>query len=157
MKTTKKKVKSKKKIMFDDRYWLNRVQVLIGRHSTPPRKSGKYKGHGDTDTSLWVRDLEKEVSRHIKRTNKGIGYDGNMAVAKLLGRVLTVWYCTVHRAKSFDPNRPVERKKANIAVTRYRGELMSAISDDELMGDVFGGCQNWNFPFGKGVYGGKFI
>lgn len=157
---TKKKVKAKKETKYksyDDEYWLKRVQNLINKHSSEPRKSGKYKGHGSTDTALWIRDLEKEVTKHIKAAHKGrIDYDENMATARLLGRVLVVWYCTVLRSKSFDPNRPIERKRASVAVTQYRGELMSAISDDELMGKVFGDCQYWNFPFGKGAFGGNF-
>lgn len=154
----KKKVsKVKQKIVHSDAYWLNLVQKLIGKHSGEARKSGKHKGHAETNTSLWIADLEREVTKYIKKMNKGNTYDGNMAVARLLGRILVVWYCTVHRAKSYDPNRPLERAKANKAVTVYRGCLMAAISDDELMGEVFGNTQHWNFPFGKGAYGGKFV
>lgn len=42
-------------------------------------------------------------------------------------------------------------------VTRYRGELAALLADDRVMGAVWGRRQAWNFPFGRGAKGGKFV
>lgn len=139
-----------------DTYYAKLIQALISKHTKPITK-GKYKGHGTTDTVAWMEDLHHIVTSNIKKRNRGRGaYDENMAISREMGRALVVWYCAVHRAKSYDPNRPLARKRANASVTRFRGELMAAISSDEIMGAVFGN-QYWNFPYGKGAFGGDFI
>lgn len=142
--------------MSGDKYWLMRIEALITKHSTSPRKRGKYKGHGSTDTRLWVADLEREMTAHIRKRNKGKAYDENMAVASLMGRAMVIWYCNVRRAKSLDPNRPLARGKVNRLVTKYRGEVCAAMADDYLMTSVWKG-QQYNFPWGKGRKGGTFV
>lgn len=97
-----------------------------------------------------------ELIYYIRRRNPGGRYDNNLAIASLLGRVLVVWYCACHRAKSLDPRRPLDRLKASQRVTKYRGSLFAACCSDELMCRVFKN-QPWNFPWGPHKIGGTFI
>ena len=75
-----------------------------------------------------------------------------------LGLLLVAWYAHVHRAKSFDPNRPLAgRRDAAHQRTRFLAELGAVLADDSVMGEVWGAKQEWNFPFGRGAKGGKFV
>lgn len=142
-----------------DAHWLKLIEELILKHSSREViVRGKNKGHRMTDTVGWVEELTYICHKYLRRRNKGRDYDGNMALAALLGRVLVLWYCNVHRAKGFDPNRPLlNRKQVFTQLSRYRGRLVAGMSDDRLMGAVWGKQQQWNFPFGKGAKGGKFV
>lgn len=151
----KKKTRKKKKPSPAD--WLRLVEQLIKAHSTAPRTRGKYKGHSSTNTLAWVWDLARICQKYTLVRNKGKAYDENMAMASLLGAILVTWYCNVHRAKGMDPNRPLSRKQVFTRLANYRGRLMFAMCDDRLMGAVWGKSQQWNFPFGKGARGGKFV
>ena len=81
----------------------------------------------------------------------------NMALASLMGIILSAWYAQVHRAKGFDPNRLLLRRSVFRRLTKFREQLISATTDDRIMGKVWGKGQQWNFPFGKGAKGGKFV
>lgn len=75
-----------------------------------------------------------------------------MAIASRMGMILAVWYCTVHRAKSFDARRPIDlRRKANAKVVVYRGTLSEMIADDWLMFRAFPN-QPYNYPWGDGDF-----
>jgi hypothetical protein len=142
---------------LDLEFWLKRCECLIVKHSTAPRVRGKYKGHSSTDAAAWVRDLTDEVQAWIRRTRPGIAYDENMALASTLGLILSTWYALVHRAKTYDPNRPLKlRRKANRIVTDFRAELVRAVCNDALMGKVWSG-QTFAPPYGKAAKGGKFV
>ena len=137
-------------------HWLRRVQTLIWKHATPVRTRGPNKGHASVNELLWLKDLASELRRYIRQRNPSGAYDNNLAIASLMGRVLATWYCACHRAKSLDPRRPLNRRKANRTVTKYRGNLVAALADDELMCRVFKD-QPWNFPWGKAAIGGTFV
>ena len=138
--------------------WLKIVEFYISEHSTPPRKSGKYKGHSSTNERLWIADLTIAVGTYIASRNQGKAYDNNMAVAAMLGLILSAWFANVQRAKVMDPNRPLAlRRKAYGRLERHRALLVRAVHSDKLMGDVWGEKQPWNFPFGRGAKGGKFV
>lgn len=139
------------------KFWLMRVEQLIAVHSTPPRTRGKYKGHGSTDSCAWVAALARELAVEIRRCNRGIGYDENLALASKVGYVLAAWYALCHRAKSFDPNRPLRlRRRALVHCNRYRQLLTDRMSDDALMTSVWS-AQIFNLPYGRGAIGGSFI
>lgn len=141
-----------------DAEWLRLVEFLIRKYSTAVRTRGKYKGHRSTNSAAWIWELTCICQKYIsKRAGRSKAYDGNMAIAALLGRVLVLWYCNVHRAKGFDPNRPLSRRQIFAHLAKYRAALLSGICDDRLMGAVWGKGQQWNFPFGKGAKGGKFV
>lgn len=137
--------------------WLVEVQHLIGKHSSAPIY-GPNKAHARTDSVAWVADLARLVQTHVHQKNRGRYYDENMALASSLGLILVAWYVHVHRAKSFDPNRPLEARRAAAAQrTRFIAELSAVLADDSVMGEVWGKQQAWNFPFGKGAKGGRFV
>ncbi len=151
----KKKIKTP---IASNAEWLRLVEFLVRKHSTGVRTRGKYKGHRSTNSSAWIWELICICQKYIaKRMGRSKAYDGNMAIAALLGRVLVMWYCNVHRAKGFDPNRPITRRQVFTHLAKYRGAVVTAMCDDRLMGVVWGKQQQWNFPFGKGVCGGKFV
>lgn len=137
--------------------WLLRVQALIGKYSSPVRIRGKYKGHSSTDVQAWISELARECECEVKWLNRGKSYDENMAVAALLGLILSAWYSQVHRAKAMDPARPLSRKAVFKKLSKWRSDLAVVTTDERLMGRVFGRQQNWNFPLGRGAKGGKFI
>jgi hypothetical protein len=138
-------------------YWIDRVQRLIAKHSTPARTRGKYKGHGSTDSAAWLAELVEEVQADVRRVmGRGIAYDENMALASRLGRILVLWYATVHRAKSYDPHRPLAtRREVNGRRAEYLANLLHDAHSDELMAQAFT-SQVFNFPFGLGSSGGDF-
>lgn len=137
--------------------WLDLIQLLIGKHSTAPRKTGKFKGHASTNSVAWVVDLADVCRLYLIAHSRGKPYDENMALASLLGLILSAWYAQVHRAKGMDPNRPLARRKVFRRLAQWKGELMIAINDERIMGKVWGHQQSWNFPFGKGARAGKFV
>ena len=137
---------------------LELVQTLIGRHTGPVHKSGPYKGHSITDSVAWVKDLAEDVQVAVRERNRGRAYDENMAIASEMGLILVAWYAHVHRAKSYDPNRPLHARRAAAAQrTRFMAQLAAVLADDSLMGEVWGRQQRWNFPFGRGAKGGRFV
>ena len=137
--------------------WLEIIQDLIGKHSTPVRTRGPYKGHASTDSVAWMMELAAMCAAHIRRRNKGKPYDENMALAAMMGLILSAWYAQVHRAKGMDPNRPLSRRRVFMALARWRAALAVATTDDRIMGAVWGKGQAWNFPFGRGAKGGTFV
>ena len=138
--------------------WIERCQELIAKHSTPARTRGKYKGHGSTDAVAWIQELAAELQREIKRQRgRSMAYDENMALAALTGQVLCAWYANVHRAKSYDPNRPVRhRQRAARQLERWRVELFLMTLHDQLMTRAFP-AQEFNMPYGRQKRGGKFV
>ena len=151
-------MKTRKKLpTFTIPDWLRLIQFLIGKHSTPVRTRGKYKGHASTDSVMWVAELAKVCEFYIRQRNRGKAYDGNMALASLMGLVLSAWYAQVHRAKGMDPNRPLTRRTVFVRLARFRSKLMVATTDERIMGAVWGRQQQWNFPYGRGAKGGKFV
>ena len=137
---------------------LELVERLIGKHSGPPDKSGPYKGHSHTESVAWASELAGLVQAAVAERNRGRPYDENMALASELGLILVAWYAHVHRAKSYDPNRPLHARRAAAAQrTRFMAQLGAVLADDSVMGEVFGKRQAWNFPFGRGAKGGRFV
>lgn len=141
---------------WDDVYWCQRIEALIRAASGPLITRGPLKGHRRTDSTMWIAGLEREVGKWMEANYRGT-YDGNMVKAKLLGRALSVWFCSVCRAKTYDPNRPLKiRQKVNAQLAEYKGALVAAINSDAVMGDVWPN-QRFDFPFSKRAKSGKFI
>ena len=133
------------------------TEYFITRCTTPPATRGKNKGHGTTDVLQWIVALTVLCDKQIKFRNRGGVYDGNMAIAALLGTVLCSWYAQVQLAKGFDPNRPLNRRRVFKHLVKFRNDLLCGVTDERIMGKVWGRRQQWNFPFGKGAKGGKFV
>lgn len=142
---------------FDPVHWLRRCEALIAKHSTPARTHGKYKGHGDTDAVAWIKDITAEAQSHIRRANRSKAYDENMALGSLVGAILVTWYCNLHRAKTYDPNRPLELRRIALQQRNdFIGILFKNVHSDELMSTVWSG-QAFNFPFGLLAADGDFV
>jgi len=97
----------------------------------------------------------KEVRRHaFPRTGP---YDGNMRMAAVLSYVLALWYLRIHRAKSYDPRRPVKhRKSAYHQRLRFACAIFYAIVDESEDPDFFPG-QKWESPFDPYPTDGYFV
>lgn len=149
--------KRKSKKPFTIVQWLEIIQYLIKKYSSAPRKRGKYKGHSMTDSAAWINELARFCQHYIHERSRGKAYDENMALASLLGLILSAWYAQVHRAKGMDPNRPLNRRIVFRQLAKFRANLAVATTDDRIMGKVWGKQQAWNFPFGRGARGGTFI
>lgn len=137
--------------------WLKFCESRIAARSTRARTRGKYKGHASTDSYAWIKDLVIEAQSYIKRTRRGIAYDENMALGSLVGLILVTWYCNVHRAKTYDPNRPVKlRRRAARQLAAFKADLIAGMASDKLMAEVWSG-QEFNPPWGPQAKGGKFV
>lgn len=134
------------------------VEYLIKKHSSAKMKAGPYKGHSTTDTEAWIAELTRWVRAEIEANNSGHTYDENLATAARLGLILVAWYAHCHHAKALDPNRPLNaRRSAAQQRLRFLTELQAVLADESVMGEVWGRGQHWNYPFGKGARGGKFV
>ena len=152
--TAKKRVMSQSRRSIDE--WVRFVEGLIAIHSSAPFKSGKRKGHSTTNAQNWLRDLAITCEAYIKKEYAGQMYDGNLAMASLMSTILAAWYAQCHRAKAMDPNRPLQRKQVFKRLDNYRRDMISAITDERIMANVWS-SQKFNFPFGAEKKGGKFI
>lgn len=138
-------------------HWIKRMEQLIAKHSTPARTRGKYKGHGSTDSVAVIYELMKEIQADIRKTNRGIGYDENMALGSRLGAALFAWYTLLHKAKINDPNRPLEtRQRAEIQREQKIAELFTTVNRDDLMVAVWAN-QRYNIPHGIWAQNGTFV
>ena len=91
----------------DAKWWVAEVQGLITKHSRPTKNPW----HGTTKTSMAMAELITLVQKH-GMPKKGPAYDGNMRMASILSFILATWYLRLHRAKSYDPRRPVRHRQA---------------------------------------------
>jgi len=138
-------------------YWMKRCEKLIEKNSGPVYKSGKFKGHSETDVLGWVIQLTREVDNYLQASAKNQKFDGNMALASYLGMVLVAWSVNVGRAKCYDENRPLKlRRMAYEKWYQYRTRMFQIMIDDMLIGEVWPD-QKLRPPFGKGAKGGKFV
>ena len=83
------------------KWWVVEIQRLVSKHSKPTKDPW----HGRTETLRAIVDLATTVQKTFPK--KG-SFDGNMRMAAILSYVLALWYNRLHRAKSYDPRRPVK-------------------------------------------------
>lgn len=139
--------------------WLKYMQAVIAKHSTPPRKRGKWKGHGSTNSPAWISEAAYEMHRAIVDDWKRRGHvgDENMALAHLMGTMLLAWYTQVHLAKCLDPSRPLRNRRAALRQRQKNIEAsLAALTDPTIMQRVWG-HQEFAYPFGKNAKGGTFV
>lgn len=133
-------------------WWVSEIQRLITRRSRPTKNPW----HGTTQTEKVMADLVKLVQRH-GMPKKGPQYDGNMRMACVLSYVLALWYLRLHRAKSYDPRRPIRvRQAAYFHRLGYANALFLAITDESLDATLFPG-QRWETPFDPYPTDGYFV
>ncbi len=138
--------------------YLQFIEKEIAKASTKPRTRGKYKGHGSTDTSKWITALFVYAWKDIrKRNGRGIAYDENMAIAQAMGRALVAWRANVQRAKAYDANRPVTKRRAALEQAQdFRVCVAHDMANDFLMEEVWP-KQKMSPPVGSSVIGGTFV
>lgn len=133
-------------------WWVSEVQRLVTKHSRPTKNPW----HGTTQTEKVMADLVKLVRKH-GMPKKGPQYDGNMRMACILSYVLALWYLRLHRAKSYDPRRPVRlRQAAYFHRLGYANALFLAITDESRDQTFFPG-QKWETPFDPYPTDGYFV
>ena len=131
-------------------WWIDRVQTLIGKHS----RRTKDPKHDRTDPRKWLGDLTQEV---VRRAPKRGRYDENMRTACILAMVLSLWYTRVHRAKIYDPRRPVELRKQAYFTRQVFTEAMFHIMTDESQDPTYFPGQQWETPFHPYPTDGVFV
>jgi|SRR3990167_9951670 len=133
-------------------WWVSETQRLISKHSRPTKNPW----HRATKTGMVIAELINLVQRH-GMPKRGPAYDGNMRMASILGFVLSVWYLRLHRAKSYDPRRPVRhRQQAYWSRLGYATALFMAIVDESKDAEMFPG-QRWEMPFDPYPTDGYFV
>ena len=134
----------------DGKWWVAKVQTLIVKHS----RSTRDPWHGTTRTARVIADLVREIERAAP---KKVRYEVNMHMAMVLSLVLATWYLRVHRAKSYDPRRPVKlRQGAYFNRLGYATALFLATEDESLDQEHFPG-QRWETPFDPYPTDGYFV
>lgn len=133
--------------------WFRWIESTIGKHSTPPRTSGPYKGHSMTNVTAWLHDFVDELGRTRRR---GTG-DGNMQAAAVGAMILGYWFLRLQRAKAYDPRRPIVHRR--VALERWRSyvlTLFSAAIDESGDGLLFPE-QHFDPPFGTHAIDGHYV
>jgi len=134
----------------DRRWWVARVQGLITKHSKPTKDPH----HGATATAKVIAELTSDLQKMWDGNGK---FDGNMRTAAALSMILATWYLRLHKAKAFDPRRPVKlRQSAYYQRLSYAMAMFRAIEDESLDAEMFPG-QNWESPFEPSPTDGYFI
>lgn len=91
-----------------------------------------------------------------KRYPRGEQFDGNMRMAATLSYILGFWYSRLHRAKCYDPRRPVRhRKQAYFQRYSWALAMFGAIADESDDCDMF--KQKWETPFDPFPTDGYFV
>ena len=136
----------------DAKWWVAEVQGLITKHSRPTKNPW----HGTTKTGMAMAELITLVQKH-GMPKKGPAYDGNMRMASILSFILATWYLRLHRAKSYDPRRPVRHRQAAYwSRLGYATALFMAIVDESKDVEMFPG-QNWESPWDPTTTDGYFV
>ena len=133
----------------DRKYWVALVQKLIAKHSRPTKDPW----HGVTATAKVIEALVKEI---VKTYPKQERFDENMRMAAVLSYILATWYARVHRAKSYDPRRPVRlRKDAFMSRQRWAVAMFQTVIDESEDAEMFPG-QKWETPWDPNPTDGFF-
>ena len=134
----------------DSLYWFRRVQELIVASHVGRKVKGHHRNKMD-----WFVKLGKEILATFPES--GPPYDPNMRLAAAMGLILTVWQVRVHRAKLFDPNRPLNKRREIYAGWVDAAMIYASVFFDERDDAIFMPGQKWNNPWWPGAKGGKFV
>lgn len=133
---------------------LQLIQDLIQKHSTEPRKRGKYKGHSISDVRGWMKEF---IDITVKKRADYGPTDGNLRAARRVGLALLTWYVRVHRAKAMDPRRPIAHRKAAYSqVLVTVGDIAKAVFND-CMDPLTFPEQEWESPWAPDARDGDFV
>lgn len=137
-------------------WWVERVQDKIRIHTRPTKDPW----HGYTESGAVIESLAREVQRY-SMAGGGPGkvrkYDENLRMASVLGYVLCLWYARIHKAKAFDPRRPVtHRRAAYMSRQMFLQAMFEAMIDDSRDAEFFPG-QKWESPYDPNPTEGYFV
>ena len=130
------------------RWWVAEVQRLISKHSRPTKDPH----HGQTRTGAVIAELVGIVHKTFPKKET---FDGNMRMAAVLSYVLALWYSRLHRAKSFDPRRPVKHRQAAYwNRLGWADAMFLTLVDESEDPEYF--PQRWENPFDPWTLDGYF-
>ena len=136
-------------------WWVAFIQGRI----TARAKRSKDPWHDQSDSQKVMNDVVAEIRRLIydKAKKEKRAFDSNMALAMGTSYVLAVWYLRLHRAKSYDPRRPVKlRQAAYWHRYAFARAIFDAIVDESQDPKYFPG-QRWESPFDPYPTDGYFV
>lgn len=130
-------------------WWIGKVQREITRASTPSDNPK----HDTTDARRWIERVMEAV---VGSLPAGF-YDGNMRAAAVLSQVLALWYLRVHRAKCYDPTRPVASRQQGLEDWLGYATALGALALDERHDAAAFPHQDWESPFDPDATDGTFV
>lgn len=84
-------------------------------------------------------------------------YDGNMRAGLVLSYALALWYFRLHRAKCFDPRRPVAGRQLAYATWLRNVAAFALLAVDGREDHAYFPGQQWDDPFGPEARDGSFV
>jgi hypothetical protein len=130
--------------------WIGIIQGTLKKISKPT----KDKWHDTNDPIELITRLARDVRKTFPKQGR---FDGNMRMTATLGYLCCLFYLRLHKAKSFDPRRPVAaRKQAYFQRQQFAQALLNAIIDESLDCEMFP-SQNWESPWIKSPTDGYFV
>ena len=132
-------------------WWFAFVQGRIRDRFVPNPKN---KDHDNMANMGWLEDV---VRMAVKTMPTEGTYDENMRAGLVSAYVLSMWYLRLHRAKTMDPNRPINiRQESYRTWLRSVSALMMLPVDQSEDAAYFVG-QKWDDPFSPDAKDGKFV
>lgn len=128
----------------DSRFWMNYIGQVISRNV----KSIKGYNLQSGDPRKWMTEVVLKVGLcTIARCQPEA--DENLAAARVVSLILTLWFYRVARAKCYDPRRPVKGRRESLKrLVEYNHLLADCLVDESRDGEFFPE-QEWDMPFGK--------
>lgn len=127
------------------KHWLDLIGTLIVENSKPLKGFPKL---STSNTAGWLVAFTKVISKEVEKRTP-THYDENIAVAKVLSVLLTLWVYRISRAKAYDPRRPIKVRKQAIDRTSQYALLLMQIVTDESVDPVYFPVQEWDPPYSK--------
>src|SRR5207247_9154019 len=109
--------------------------------------------HDQTRHDQWLVQVMREVIRTFPTRGR---YDGNMRLAAVLSHVLALWYLRVHRAKCYDPRRPVADRRYAFESWLGYVRALSTLAVDERDDAAHFPDQHWDPPYSPHAIDGTF-
>ena len=128
-------------------WWMNFIGTEISKCAKPIEGTD---GLQTCNPIVWVSVVVKELWKELLPRIPGPA-DENIAHARVLSLILTLWTCRIIRAKSYDPRRdPKDRKRIMKRGELYHHALLECIADESNDSKYFP-AQEWDYPFSRKV------
>jgi hypothetical protein len=126
---------------------------FIQKEISKATKKTKDPNHGKTNVRVWSKKLVNEIMKAMPKEGT---YDENMRFAATMGFVLVLWYARLHKAKIYDPRRPIKtRQTAYHQWMLFCHSIFNAMMDESLDAEFF--KQHFDPPFSPHAVDGVFI